>query len=411
MFFSAVPVEADPISESTPRRFGLWAEAEGTYRPFDTRDEFQRFSEFTGNHGFTDIYCQVYRNGRSWFPSLLADPTPYYEARERGLDPLGEAIRIGHERGQRVHAWVNALRVKSNSDAPLLRSIGRSAVQVDNYGSSILDYREAYKTPPGPVGRYYSIDTPGIWLDPSSRSVRRYVVETIRDLVLSYPDLDGIHLDMIRFPFGLPTRGNSQRTYSQLRFGYSPSSLEGFRDLLQLAMGDSAATLPKPLTPKSIRQWPEKWDTWRRSQVTLLVQDVRELLRQIAPRMELSIAGIARGSRAYGSAMQEWPKWVNAGVIDYVLPMAYTADAAIAQEYAEFATSNVQPDRVVLGIGAWLLLNRLNNLETQINRALSEGAGGIALFSYSNLRSKKGEKLARIAAQAFSTDAAESVSR
>lgn len=45
-------------------KFALWAEVEGKNRIFDTKEEFDRFLDFSGLAGITDIYCQVFRGGR-----------------------------------------------------------------------------------------------------------------------------------------------------------------------------------------------------------------------------------------------------------------------------------------------------------------------------------------------------------
>ncbi|HQH28480.1 MAG TPA: family 10 glycosylhydrolase, partial [Oligoflexia bacterium] len=168
-------------------------------QPFRSREEFDYFLKFSAEPHFTDLYCQVYRSGRSWYPSVMADAAPYHRALGAGFDPLKETIKTAHQRGQRVHAWVNALRVVHDGSLPLLRTIGSEALQVDHYGNSIWRYNEE-GIAPDELNRAYRLETAGVWLDPSSKRVRQFVVEAVRDIITAYPDIDGIHLDMIRYP-------------------------------------------------------------------------------------------------------------------------------------------------------------------------------------------------------------------
>ena len=109
-------------------QFGLWIEAEGQNKPFESLENFRSYLEYLDLDQFTDLYCQVYRGGRSWFPSMVADDKPYRDAYKQGFDPLRETIDKAHAKGQKVHAWLNMLRVAHNTKAPILQVIGRKAV-------------------------------------------------------------------------------------------------------------------------------------------------------------------------------------------------------------------------------------------------------------------------------------------
>ena len=59
----ASSVSADPS-------LGLWIESEGTNQPFLSDSSFSSLKSFVEEGDYSDLYCQVYRNGRSWFPSF-----------------------------------------------------------------------------------------------------------------------------------------------------------------------------------------------------------------------------------------------------------------------------------------------------------------------------------------------------
>ena len=376
-----------PDSALAKPRFGLWVEAEGTNQPFKSQGDFSDFLKFASDWEFTDLYCQVYRGGRSWFPSMMADDEPFRVAYADGFDPLDETIRAGHARGQKVHAWINALRINENAQAPLMRVVGRKAALVDTYGNSLLDYNQDVGTPPGvsTASGTYRLGTPGIWLDASDPAVRDYLIESIREVVLRYPKLDGIHLDMIRFPHAIG--GPSREMQSRPEFGYSAETIRRF---YRTAGKQPPVSIDRELMRKLGNSL--AWQSWRRAQVTILVFEIREMLEQLHPGMELSAAVVAEPERAYDHAFQDWAGWANRGIVDYVLPMNYTNEQGTFSSRNTHALTSVPPSKVIMGLGAWLMIHSPAQLTQQGRIALKGKAAGVVLFSYSNLFSENGRK-------------------
>lgn len=389
ILISAASARADErAATSTPAvRFALWVEAEGKTKPFESKLSFERYSIFSSKH-FTDLYCQVYRGGRSWFSSNYTDETPYREALTQGLEPLAEAIEAGHRRGQRVHAWLNVLRV--DAAAPIVANLGRDAVLIDNGGRSLLDYDERGVPPAGSGSRTGAeegrLDTAGVWLDPSSPEVRRYLSAMVRELAERYPALDGVHLDMIRYPFI-----NGRRARTPWALGYAAGSLQRFYDSTGMVAPHRAMSLEWKAPPGAVRvASDEQWRDWRRRQLTQLVFEIREALNEVAPQMELSAAVLSSRERAHDHALQDWASWVNGGVLTYIVPMTYTTSMDTLSEEARTAVKLVGQERVIVGLGAWLMIDAPSKLSSQVKAARSVGAAGVSLFSYGNLYSKQG---------------------
>jgi len=177
--------------------------------------------------GVSDLFVQVYRGGRAWFDSSHADAAPYRALREAtGGDTLAKLITQAHENDLRVHAWVNVLSLASNRDAPILADLGPGAVLVDRWGRSLLDY-PGLDVPP-PDRRYTRMGTPAVWLDPAAPGVAERLVGTFTELLIKYPELDGLHLDYIRYPDVLPFAPGS-RFGVGLDFGYGEATRARFR--------------------------------------------------------------------------------------------------------------------------------------------------------------------------------------
>ncbi len=223
---AATPEEAKTKRASLNKpsfRIGLWVEAEGQKQPFNSAKNFNHYQKFINNPYITDIFCQVYRGGRSWYTSEIADDTPYQQAKAEGFDPLEDTIKLAHERGQKVHAWVNLLRIANNKNAPIVKDIGRDAVLVDSFGVSLLDYVKG--SPKSKRCPSCKIGTPGIWLEVANPNVREYLKDVVRELLLNYPQLDGLHFDMVRSPITSPQFVTKGFPYG---VGYSKEVVDAF---------------------------------------------------------------------------------------------------------------------------------------------------------------------------------------
>ncbi len=178
-----------PAQAATPRR-ALWVLCEGSQRVLDHPEKIPLLLEHARLLGATDLFVQVYRGGRAWFDSSLADAAPWREIQERhGQDTLQRLLAEAQAAGLRVHAWVNVLSLAGNTRAPLLSELGREAVLVDQQGRSILDYPKL--DVPDPDRRYYRMGTPAVWLDPAAPGVAPRLTETFAELLARYPALDG----------------------------------------------------------------------------------------------------------------------------------------------------------------------------------------------------------------------------
>ncbi len=358
---------------------GVWVLCEGSAR---TLEDPQRIEELIANAqalGVTDLFVQVYRGGRAWYDATRADPAPYREIRERtGIDPLRRTLDRARASGLRVHAWVNVFSLNANRDAPIVRDLGEAAVLVDRRGRSLLDYPGGEL--PRPDRDWYRMGTPGLYLDPGAPGVRERLVETFAELVDRYPDLDGIHLDYIRYPGVLPFSPGS-RFGVGLDFGYGEGSRLRFR-------ADTGLQGPyrDPDHPaRSAIVHANAWDRWRREQVTGLVRDLRTRVLADHPELLVSAAVIAYADRAYLSLNQDWRSWVREGLVDFAVPMVYTLDDALFRHQVESFAASPERERIWMGTGTWLFASRPARAVDQLSVVREVGSTGEVLFSYDAL--------------------------
>lgn len=360
----------EPIEPKVPPARGLWVLAEGAVRVLDDPVRIAPLLERAGRLGVTDLFVQVYRGGRVFYP---ADPA-FERAPHVGAfvdDPLARLIRDAHARGIRVHAWVNVLSLSTRRDAKLLAELGRDAILVDRHGRSILDYPQLDL--PEPDRRFHRMGTPGLYLDPAVPAVRERILATFRDLVARYPELDGLHLDYIRHPDVLPFIPGS-RFGVGLDFGYGEIARARYR-------AETGRADPIEGAAPGVIRDPETWDVWKRAQVTTLVEEIGAGARAIRPGLILSAAVIPYVERAYLSLAQDWPGWLASGALDLAIPMVYTRDDPLLTYQLEGYVGLTGAERIWPGLGVWLFDSDPARAVAQLERLRRLAFSGEVLFS------------------------------
>jgi uncharacterized lipoprotein YddW (UPF0748 family) len=367
---ASAPSAAAPTAE--PPRRGLWVLCEGSQRILEHPDRFPELIEDARRLGASDLFVQVYRAGRSWFDSSLADAAPYRAIVEStGRDTFAELIPLAQAAGLRVHAWVNVLSLAGNTDSRLVRDLGRAVVAVDRRGRSLLDYPKLEV--PEPDRAYYRMGTPAVWLDPAAPGVAEHVAAIFAELPSRYPTLDGIHLDYIRYPDVLPFVPGS-RFGVGLDFGYGEATRARFQ-----AETGLVAPFDKTLGNAN------RWDAWRRSKLTELVATIGAAVHALSPDIALSAAVWAYADRAYLALGQDWRGWLDADLIRFAVPMAYTLDDALLGHLAHAFAGMPSGDRIWVGLGSWLFEKNPERAVAQVEIVRAAGAGGDALFSWDSI--------------------------
>jgi uncharacterized lipoprotein YddW (UPF0748 family) len=288
--------------------------------------------------GFNTVFFQVRGRGDACYRSRIEPWSEVFTGEpgaDPGWDPLAFAIEETHRRGMEIHAWFNTYFVKGGAAA-----VGRT-------------------TPP-----HVMVSHPGWvkfhddrwWLDPGEPGVDAYLVDVVRDIATRY-DIDGFHLDYIRYPG---------------------------RDF------DDAATYARygGGVPK---------DEWRRGNVTRFLTRVRRMLLADKPLLKLGAAPIGiyrnprgvRGLESYSDVYQDTYRWIDLGLLDYVVPQLYwpigggDGDPDFAGMAAEWRgrTAGCQ---LYLGIGSYKE-EVLAQTDRLVSVARASGAEGEAFFRYASI--------------------------
>jgi uncharacterized lipoprotein YddW (UPF0748 family) len=361
-----------PVAPPAPRR-ALWVLSEGSQRVLENPERLAVLLADAEALGVTDLFVQVHRGGRAWFQSTLADPTPWTRTvRPDGSDALAELIAAAHAKGLRVHAWVNVLSLAGNREAPILTALGREAAIVDQKGRSVLDYPDLDL--PAPDREWLRMGTPAVWLDPAAPGVAERLAATFAELVRGYPALDGLHLDYVRYPDTLPFSPGTQFGVG-LGFGFGEAARARFgtETGLTAPFGASLANA-------------ERFDAWRRGQLTALVAAIAAAARAERPGLRMSAAVIPERERAYRVDLQDWLGWLDAKHLDFAVPMLYTRDATLLRYGVETYAGLARKRELWVGLGSWLFAADPARAVEQLRVARDARQLAIALFSWDSIR-------------------------
>ena len=310
-----------------------------------SREAMMTLIDFAKKAKIKILFIQIYRANQAWFPSKVGDTAPYEAVlKTLGEDPFEFLIREAHREGIEVHAWLNMLSLSANENAPLLKK----------YGPGILTRNlEEKKTLAD-----YKIDSQ-YFLEPGDPRVRHELVTVVEEIVRAYPALDGIQFDYIRYPDSHP------------RYGYTPINMERFKKSTGL---------------KRIKEGSRAWSDWKRAQVTELLKLLVREVRALRPNIQVSATGCMSYARALQEAFQDWPSWVNTGLVDFVTVMNYSADPEEYTRWNAVAVSKVSdPKKLYLGAPAYKFVRFPEIFGKEWQSCEKSGAALCAVFHYGSL--------------------------
>lgn len=232
-------------------------------------------------------------------------PDPYF-------DPLQFVVEEAHKRCMDVHVWINPYRLL-NSDA-----------------ISALDKSHIYFQKPHLFvkygGKYY--------FNPGLDETRYYLNQVVKDIIERY-DIDAVHFDDYFYPY--------------------PVAGQEFPD------NETFRRNPRGFSSKN---------EWRRNNVTLVISELKKTIQSIKPWVEFGVSpfGVWRnnnvdsrgsltraGIQNYDDLYADVLKWMEDGLVDYVVPQLYWEIGKKNADYAqlvEWWTQNSFNKNIYIGLYA-----------------------------------------------------------
>jgi uncharacterized lipoprotein YddW (UPF0748 family) len=313
------------------------------------------------------LFAQVRRRGDSWY---LDTREPLTEVAGVGepdvtgrwtLDPLRYLLDQAHARGIEVHAFVIVGAIFQGDPATRLPADPRH-VFLQHVWQKEGSAQWATRTRSGETrfGTDY-------WLDLGHPDAATYTVDVLAHLVARY-DVDGIHLDRIRYP-EVADAGYNETSVARFNARHGTSGLPSASDPL--------------------------WSDWRREQVTNFVRRLYVTVKAIRPATRVSAALITFGAgpsasdgfartEPYTRVFQDWEGWAREGILDLLVPMVYKRDSVAAQaaQFEDWTRFAVATGPSIIGLGAYL--NTIEGTMRQARFARGAGALGVNFYSLAN---------------------------
>jgi uncharacterized lipoprotein YddW (UPF0748 family) len=328
--------------------------------------------------GFNTLLVQVRGRGDAYYAGGT-EPRAAALMSQPDFDPLARVISAARNAGIAVHAWIN-VNLVSGTELPagrnhivyrhpewlmVPRSLGEDFAALDPTGPEYLGRLIRYT-------RNRATTLEGLYLSPIMPGAVDYTKRVVRDIVERYA-VDGVHLDYVRYPTD--------------EFDYSRETLGAFRRAVLADLSDverrryEARAEADPLL--YTRAFADRWRAFRADRLTDLLTQLRETVRAARPGVVVSAAVEPDPAAAASQRLQDWPAWIEKGLIDVVCPMVSTTDnGAFA---LQIAAAREAAGRLPLwaGIGAFRLSHE--QILDHIVTARRAGAGGVVLFSYDSL--------------------------
>lgn len=312
----------------SPEIRGVWAS--------DTVDGgWDRAAETLAQAGLNACFPYMASGAAAYYPS---DVLPRC-ANSHG-DPLRDAIAAGRAHGIAVHPRILGLFTMGAS-AELkawLKSQGRIA-----------------RTPDG-----FDVN----WLCPSNHDNRLQIINTALEMVTRY-GADGVQFDYLRYSW------KDQCVCATCRACFEAET------------GVKAVNWPRDVLTGAHKG---RWLDWRREKITSLLRTIRQKLREARPDAVLSASVFINWESHRDTFGQDWKRWIDEGLVDFVAPMTYVADIDKFQGWVtkqEAWAGNKVP--VAMGIGPFADIDpRITpqGVLDQIQASRRLGCEGFVLFNY-----------------------------
>ena len=315
-------------------------------------------------YGFSDLFVQIRGRGDAYYNSAFE---PRAEELDVDFDPLAYIISRKGDNHFRIHAWINVFYLWSGDSLPkskehlLNRKPEWIAYPVDVLSNEPLIQKRG--------------NSEGLFSSPLLPQVQNHVLKIVDDILSKY-DIDGIHLDYIRFP------GKDFDFHPWIRHEFQKSYV-----LDPLEFKNDPEKFVQKYSYAGYELYHDRWGKFLRDALSDFVERLSRMARNRHPDIIISAAVKADLSIAHMNYYQEWDRWLKEGWIDWAIPMNYTADNVTFISRIRDMFNNGLLDKLWMGVS---LYNQTENSAMDKIRAVRGlSLTGFVLFSYKQFQQNK----------------------
>ena len=319
---------------------------------------------FAYEYGFDTVFLQVRYRGDAFYDS---DIVSKHSLVADNFDPLQYAIDLGHSLGLEIHAWANTYILSSSNYEPTdlnhLYYTKTEWMESNIYGKS--DSEIDISTP-------QSRNWEGVYLSPNHPEVNFYLKKVFIELIEKY-ELDGLHLDYIRFQDDIYGYNEVGREKFVDQYGFDPIDIE--RGIISTKYGWEAS---------DIETMKNAWQDYKSTNITSLVYSILSYIENSDKEIKLSAAVKNDPILSIKKWSQDWIGWLDSDIIDFVVVMNYSPDLIDFHSKIEDIRNESENsfDKIVMGISVYN--QDASSVSNKIDISYLYRFKGISLFCYDN---------------------------
>jgi uncharacterized lipoprotein YddW (UPF0748 family) len=310
--------------------------------------EFDSLMDVMKAMNMNAVFVQIRPAGDAFYKSPIVPMSKFLVGKQGArlddtlFDPLEYMIQAAHDRRMEFHAWMNPYRAAFDLD------------------TAALDPSHPLRALPNRRKAEWFFQYGNKWyFNPASPSVRQYLTNVVKDIVLRY-DVDGIHFDDYFYP------------YKEKDFDLD----KALNDYDAFATGDHNFT---------------DIADWRRSHVNALIDNVSKTIKRYKPYVKFGISpfGVWRnkerdpvrgsdtraGITCYDDLYADVLLWLEKGWIDYVAPQIYWSIGFPPADYevlVNWWSKNLYGKQLYVGHAAYKINNAANDSNWQNEDEISK---------------------------------------
>ena len=299
---------------------------------------------------FNAVFFQIRGQADVLYPSPYEVWSPLIGGQDPGWDPLAYAIAAAHAHGLEFHAYINTHTCWQSVPA-------QDQTLPANPNHLLYAHCDAANPNARDWLHHSDTGTPSqfneswyVWFAPGVPAYQAYIRQQVLYVVQNY-DVDGVHFDRIRTPgYGQP----SWDPISRARFLAPRTNPDGL-----------------------------DFNAWTADQITRTVRDLYAAIMAVKPYIKVSAAVYPDPDTAPVNQHQDAIAWAQAGAMDLLVPMMYSAGGAGSAWDLRLQTWLARTTgldvHVVPGHSAG---QGLGSLSEQINLTRWRGGAGNSVFSW-----------------------------
>lgn len=341
------------IESKTVQNRAVW------YRSSEKSDEevkavVEKLAKLNVNAIYIETWYEGYCIGKK-----VDVPGVTTHANNGDYDALDGFVRIAHEYGIEVHSWVHNFFVGHFGDnyksynPKFAPEAYEDKYLIDRNGKKHFFYSEN--------NNYF------VFLNPNDRECRDMLIDIYKQLVSKY-DIDGLHLDYVRFP---------ELNYGKDDFGYNQDIIDGF--------AKKTGITADPRNFKNGSAEMKAWIEYRCNIVTSFIKEVTTAVRDIDSDLWISAATYPDITLSKNTIFQDVVGLADSGCIDEFFSMSYGIEVdTVLISVNNYLKVTDGKTFYSAGIAAFLESTQLSFAQ-QLSAVTKAGVDGLSVFSLNSI--------------------------